>query len=73
MRLYRPDAVKSGRAQGDLYAALQDDIDRGREEFRQTFVMASQTMVDYFYLELLRTLANDNPAWLGGKYPGRLV
>jgi len=73
MRLYRPDAVKAGRAQGDLYAALQDDIDRGREEFRQTFVMASQTMVDYFYVELLRTLANDNPAWLGGKYPGRLV
>jgi hypothetical protein len=30
-------------------------------------------MVDYFHLELVRTLANDNPVWLGGKYPGRLV
>jgi hypothetical protein len=30
-------------------------------------------MVDYFHLELVRTLANDNPAWLGSNYPGRLV
>jgi hypothetical protein len=73
MRLYRPDAVKGGRAQGDLYSALQEPIDRGREEFRQNFATASPTMVDYFHLELVRTLANDNPAWLGGKYPGRLV
>ena len=73
IRLYRPDAVKSGRAQQDLYSALQDAIDEGREAFRQTFVTASKTMLDYFHLELVRTLANDNPAWLGGKYPGRLV
>jgi hypothetical protein len=73
MRLYRPDAVKAGRAQGDLYAALQDSIDEARESFRQTFITANPTMVDYFHLELVRTLANDNPAWLGGKYPGRLV
>jgi hypothetical protein len=73
MRLYLADAVKTGRAQGDLYSALQDTIDEGREAFRQTFVTASRTMVDYFHVELLRTLANDNPAWLGGKYPGRLV
>jgi hypothetical protein len=73
MRLYRPDAVKAGRAQQDLYSALQDAIDEGREAFRQTFVTASKTMVDYFHLELVRTLANDNPAWLGSNYPGRLV
>lgn len=73
MRLYRPDAVKAGRARQDLYSALQDAIDEGREAFRQTFVTASPSMVDYFHLELVRTLANDNPAWLGGKYPGRLV
>ena len=73
MRLYRPDAVKAGRAQGDIYSALQDSIDESREAFRQTFVTASKTMVDYFHMELLHTLANDNPAWLGGKYPGRLL
>lgn len=73
MRLYRPDAVKAGRARQDLYSALQDAIDEGRESFRQTFLTATPTMVDYFHLELLRTLAHDNPAWLGGNYPGRLV
>ncbi len=73
IRLHRPDAVKAGRAQGDLYSALREPIDEGREEFRKTFVTASPTMVDYYHLELVRTLANDNAAWLGGKYPGRLV
>lgn len=73
MRLYRPDAVKAGRARGDLYAALQDAIDGARETFRQTFVSATPTMADYLHQELVRTLANDDPAWLGEKYPGPLV
>jgi len=73
MRLYHSDAVKAGRARGDLYSALQEAIDSGREAFRQVFVLATPTMVDYFHRELLRTLANDNPAWLGEKYPGPLV
>ena len=46
MRLARPDAVKAGRAQQDLYGALQDAIDRGRNTFRQEFVSACPTMVD---------------------------
>jgi hypothetical protein len=73
MRLYRSDAVTAGRAQGDLYSALQEPIDEGREEFRRTFATASPTMVDYFHLELVRRLAHDGPACLGAKYPGRLA
>lgn len=73
IRLYRPDAVKAGRAQGDLYEVLREPIDEGREIFRQTFMTASPTMVDYFHAELVRTLANDHAEWLGGKYPGRLA
>jgi len=72
MRLYHADAVKSGRARRDLYVALKDPIDRGREAFRQTFVTASPTMVDYFHEELVRTLANDDRASLGEQYPGPL-
>ena len=68
-----PEAVKEGRARKDLYGALRTDIDSGREIFRQTFLSATPTMVDYFHLELLRTLANDDPALLGEKYPGPLV
>jgi len=73
MRLYRADAVKSGRARGDLYDTLQDAIDAGRQIFQEKFLAASATMPDYFHRELVRTLADDNPAWLGEKYPGPLV
>jgi len=73
MRLYRPDAVKAGRAQVDLYSALREPIDEGREAFRQTFVTASKTMVDYLHLELVRTLANDEAELLGRSYPGSLA
>lgn len=73
MRLYRSDAVKSGRARGDLYTALQDTIDQARKAFRETFVSASPSMVDYLHRELARTLANDDSALLGEKYPGPLV
>ncbi len=73
MRLYRQDAVKAGRARSDIYTALQEAIDAGREEFRQNFMAATSTMPDYFHQELVRTLANDNPAWLGENYPGPLV
>ena len=73
IRLYRADAVKSGRARGDLYGALQDAIDSGRKTFQQRFLAASATMPDYFHRELVRTLADDKPAWLGEKYPGPLV
>jgi hypothetical protein len=73
MRLYRSEAVTAGRARQDLYAALKESIDQARESYRRQFIAASPTMVDYLHLELVRTLANDNPAWLGGSYPGRLV
>jgi hypothetical protein len=73
MRLYRPDAVKAGRARGNLYSVLRDAIDGAREAFRGTFMQATPSMVDYLHQELVRTLANDNPAWLGESYPGPLV
>lgn len=73
MRLYKADAVKSGRAARDLYAALRDDIDAGRQAFQSQFVDATPTMVDYFHLELVRTLANDDVSSFGPDYPGPLV
>lgn len=72
LRLYAAAAVKSGREQRNLYAALRKEIDSGREAFGQKFLSASSTMVDYFHLELLRNLANDDPALLGEGYPGPL-
>jgi hypothetical protein len=73
MRLFSPEAVRQGLTSKDLYGALQKDIDSGREMFRQSFLSATPTMVDYFHLELMRTLANDDPTMLGEKYPGPLA
>jgi hypothetical protein len=73
IRLYQANAVKSGRAQRNLYGELKAEIDSGREAFRRDFVEACASMPDYFHLELVRTLANDDPQALGPDYPGPLV
>ena len=73
MRLYKAKEVKTGRESGDLYSALREEIDTGREEFRAQFFDATPTMVDYLHLELVKSLANDNAALLGSTYPGPLV
>jgi hypothetical protein len=73
MRLFEPDAVQSGRVHRDLYDALRTQVDRARENFRASFFVPCPSMVDYLHLELVRTLANDNPELLGGDYPGPLV
>jgi hypothetical protein len=73
IRLFKSGAVKQGRAENALYALLKTDIDRGRQAFAEQFLPACPSMVDYFHLELVRTLANDNPELLGVDYPGPLV
>ena len=73
MRLYKSDAVKQGRESRDLYSTLQTEIDAARERFQQEYLTATPTMVDYFHLELVRTLANDDAEMLGRGYPGPLA
>jgi|HigsolmetaAR202D_1030399.scaffolds.fasta_scaffold06697_3 hypothetical protein len=73
MRLYKAGAVKAGRAEGRLYESLREDIEAGREEFYRQFIATCPSMVDYFHLELVRTLANDDASLLGPDYPGPLV
>lgn len=72
MRLYQPRAVRSGRAQKNLYEVLKAEIDSAREAFRRDFISASPVLPDYLHLELIRTLANDDLAVLGEDYPGPL-
>jgi len=73
IRLQESDAVQAGRTRRDLYAALREPIDAARESFRKTFFDSCPSMVDYLHLELIRTLANENPELLGKDYPGPLV
>lgn len=73
MRLFETDAVRAGRERHDLYSALGPSIDRARAAFHQQYFAACPSMVDYLHLELVRTLANDDPELLGKDYPGPLV
>ena len=73
IRLYQSETVKKGRAAHDLYTSLQTEIDSAREAFRKEFWNATDSMVDYLHLELVRTLANDDAEVLGSQYPGPLV
>jgi len=73
MRLYETDAVQSGRSQRDLYEALRERIDTARNAFRRSFFAPCPSMVDYLHLELVKTLAQDDPDALGKDYPGPMV
>jgi hypothetical protein len=73
IRLYKSENVKKGRAGRSLYASLKTEIDNAREAYRNDYLSASDTMVDYLHPELVRTLANDDAELLGSDYPGPLV
>lgn len=73
IRLFDADTVQLGRARHNLYALVKDPVDRARTEFQETFFAATATMVNYLHLELLRTLANDDPELMGRDYPGPLA
>lgn len=72
MRLYYADALAKGLTQGDLYGALQSEMDAAREAYRRDFLPAAG-LPDYLHQEMLRTLTNDDAGLLGEKYPGPLV
>jgi len=73
MRLYKSRQVRAGRADGNLYGELKQEIDNAREAFRREFFSATSTMVDYLHQELVRSLSNDDPSLLGPDYPGPLA
>jgi hypothetical protein len=73
MRLFQADAVQAGRAGRNLYDTLRQSIDAARETFRPSFFAPCSSMVDYLHLELVQTLANDDPDLLGKDYPGPMV
>ena len=73
MRLYQAEAVQAGRARASLYQTLRKPIDKARDRFRQTYFSTCPSMVDYLHLELVRTLANDDPELLGNDYPGPMA
>ena len=69
IKLYNPSKVAEGRARGDLYSRLRNDIEKSRAAFQNRYG-GSISGVDYFTQELLRILADNNPALMGAGFPG---
>jgi hypothetical protein len=70
IKLYNEGKVVEGRRNGDLYERLKEDIDRSRQMYEKRVSTDVSSMRDYFYEELVSTLAEGEPAKLGSSFPG---
>ncbi len=68
IKLYNQTKVAEGRARADLYSRLRDDIETSRAAYQKRYGEAVRD-VDYFSQELLRILADNNPAAMGAGFP----
>jgi len=65
IKLYNEAQVSAGRENKDLYERLKDDIERSRRMYTERVPEHIHSSTNYFYEELVRTLANGDPALLG--------
>ncbi len=73
IKLYNAAKVNEGRRQADLYDRLHDEIDRSRKVYDKRVSPAVATKFDYFYDELVQTLAEGDPSKLGENCPGPVM
>ena len=73
IKLYNEQKVNEGRAQGDIYERLRDDIERSRQMYEKRIAPPVAAQYDYFHSELVKTLADGDPMKLGTSYPGATV
>ena len=68
--LYERLKLTQGRRNYDIYSRLKEIIDRSRQIYEKQVPPEVTAKFDYFYEELVNTLAEGDPAKLGPKYPG---
>jgi len=73
IKLYNEQKVGDGRRTGDLYDRLKEDIDRSRQMYEKRVTPGVAAKFDYFYDELVSTLAEGDPSKLGSDCPGPSV
>lgn len=73
IKLYNEQKVREGRAAGDLYNRLREEIDRSRQMYDKRIAPHVASRYDYFHHELINTLAEGDQAKLGEGYPGAAV
>jgi hypothetical protein len=65
IKLYNERAVLEGREKGNLYERLREDIDRSRQMYDERIPEDVRLGTNFFYDELVRTLADGRPEALG--------
>jgi hypothetical protein len=65
IKLYNERAVQEGREKGNLYERLREDIDRSRQMYDERIPEDVRSSSNFFYEELVRTLADGRAEALG--------
>jgi hypothetical protein len=65
IKLYNERKVAEGRAAGDLYERLRDDIERSRQVYAERTPEHVRATSDFFHEELVRILGEGKPEALG--------
>ncbi len=73
IKLYNEQKVLDGRKHSDLYDRLKEDIDRSRQMYDKRVSALVAAKYDYFYDELVNTLAEGDAVKLGRDCPGPSV
>ncbi len=73
LQLYRSKEIREGKKTQNIYGRLKEEIDKSREVYRRKFGQPPTAGIDYFHLELLRALADEQEALLGPDYPGPMI
>jgi hypothetical protein len=73
IKLYNEQKVSEGRRNNDLYDRLKEDIDRSRQMYDKRVTTSVAAKYDYFYDELVNTLAEGDAEKLGSDCPGPAV
>jgi hypothetical protein len=68
IKLYNQAKVAEGRRHKDLYDRLKEDIDKSRGTFQKRYGSTAAASGDYFYNELLRSLAEDDVSIMGSNF-----
>jgi hypothetical protein len=68
IKLYNQAKVMEGRANKDLYDRLREDIDKSRASYHKRFGNTPAASGDYFNLEIIRSLAEDDVSLLGSNF-----
>ncbi|OGF58724.1 MAG: hypothetical protein A2Y62_12975 [Candidatus Fischerbacteria bacterium RBG_13_37_8] len=65
IKLYNEAQVALGRENKDLFERLKDDIERSRKMYMERVSPKIVSATNYFYEELVKTLAGGDPSALG--------